>query len=300
MDSFVGEIAALLSAALFSVTSICYTLAGRKINSITTIAMSLPISWLLLVGIHRVTLGEFFPGGASLERWFYLGVSGLLAFVVASYFMLDAYQRVGPRLTMLVMSFAPVLGAVLAWLFLGQTLPSNALLGIAVVIFGIVWVVAERGKPKADMLKQDARRGLLYAVLATLAQGAAFMFASKGVAGGFPPVSATLIRISAGIVALWVFVAFQGRIKSTAGIFNHDRRMLLLLTSAALSGPVAAGSLLLLSFQYISVGVSTTLSHTTAIMLIPIGYFVFKERITPRAVIGTIVTVIGIAILFVA
>jgi hypothetical protein len=42
--------------------------------------------------------------------------------------MLDAYQHVGPRLTMLVMSFAPVLGAVLAWLFLGQTLPPNALL----------------------------------------------------------------------------------------------------------------------------------------------------------------------------
>jgi drug/metabolite transporter (DMT)-like permease len=61
---------------------------------------------------------------------------------------------------------------------------------------------------------------------------------------------------------------------------------------------VIAGSLLLLSFQFIPVGVSTTLSHTTSIMLIPIGYFVFKERITLRAIIGTFVTIIGIAILF--
>jgi drug/metabolite transporter (DMT)-like permease len=32
--------------------------------------------------------------------------------------------------------------------------------------------------------------------------------------------------------------------------------------------------------------------------LIPIGYFIFKEQITLRAIIGTIVTIIGIAILF--
>jgi drug/metabolite transporter (DMT)-like permease len=54
----------------------------------------------------------------------------------------------------------------------------------------------------------------------------------------------------------------------------------------------------MLSFQVVPVGVSTTLSHTTSIILIPIGYFVFRERITPRAIIGTIITVIGIAILF--
>ena len=177
-------------------------------------------------------------------------------------------------------------------------MPPNSIIGIAVVILGIVWVVAERGKARTDDREMNIRRGVTYACLGTIAQGTAFVLASQGVAGGFPPVSATLIRITAGIIALWVFIAIQRNIKSTAMIFRKDRGLFLQLAGAALSGPVIAGSLLLLSFQFIPVGVSTTLSHTTSIMLIPIGYFVFKERITLRAIIGTIVTIIGIAFLF--
>jgi drug/metabolite transporter (DMT)-like permease len=298
VDVFIGQIAALGAAAGFSVTSVCYTFAGRKINAVTSIAMSLPIAWLMMIGIHQVTLGALFPTQATVDRWFFLSASGILAFVISSYFMLNAYQYIGPRLTMLIASFAPVLGALLAWVFLGQTLPPNATIGILVVMLGIVCVVAERSRKRPQFVEMDVRRGVLYATLGTLAQATAFVFSSRGVSGGFPPFSATLIRITAGIVALWIFIAFQGKVRATAAIFQYDSRLFLQLAGAALTGPVLAGSLLLLSFQFVPVGVSTTLSHTTAIMLIPIGYLVFKERITLRAVIGTLVTITGIAILF--
>jgi drug/metabolite transporter (DMT)-like permease len=199
---------------------------------------------------------------------------------------------------MLIATFAPVLGALLAWVFLGQVLPPDAIIGILVVILGMVWVVAERGNIRTDTLERDTRRGVVQASLGTLSQATAFVFASQGVTGGFPPISATLIRITAGMVALWIFIAFQRKVKGTVSVVQSDRRLLLLLTAAALSGPVIAGSLLLLSLQYVPVGVSTTLSHVTAIILIPIGYVVFKERITLRAVVGTVVTIIGIGILF--
>jgi drug/metabolite transporter (DMT)-like permease len=145
----------------------------------------------------------------------------------------------------------------------------------------------------------DKRRGIINATLGTVAQGVAFVFASQGVSGSFPPVSAAFIRVFAGLIALWLFIAFQHKLKETATIFNHDLKLFLQLAGAAISGPVIAGSLLLLSFQFIPVGVSTTLSHTTAIMLIPISYFVFKERITVRAILGTIITITGVAILFI-
>lgn len=299
MTALIGEVAALLAAVAFSATSVCYTVAGRRIDAVTSIAMSLPLSWLLMLGIHQATLGTPFPFGVALDRWFFLSASGLLAFVVSQFFMLRAYQHIGPRLTMLVASFAPVLGALLAWLFLGQTLPPNATLGILVVIVGIVWVVVDRGKGRTAHLERDIRRGVIFASLGTLAQATAFVFSSQGVAGDFPPFSATLIRITAGIVALWVLIAVQGRLRVTATVFNGDGRLFALLAGAALSGPVIAGSLLLLSFQHAPVGVATTLSHTTAIILIPVGYYLFKERITLQAVVGTFVTIIGIGILFI-
>ena len=299
MDSFIGEVAALFAAFCFSITSVCYTLAGRKINAITSLAMSLPISWLIIVGIHRLALGEWFPVNASLDRWVFLSLSGILAFVISSFFILNAYQHIGPRLTMLIASFAPVLGALLAFLFLGQTLPPNATLGIFVVIIGIIWTVSSRNRSASPVADEQRWRGVIFACLGTLAQATAFIFSSQGVSGGFPPFSATLIRITAGIITLWVFIAIQRRIRSTVTVFKGDSRLFWLLVGAAISGPVIAGSSLLLSFQFAPVGVSTTLSHTTAIMLIPISAIVFRERIGLSAIAGTLVTFIGIVLLFI-
>lgn len=114
MDTYFGEIAALTAALSFSLTSVFFTLAGRKIDVITSLATSLPISLLILLPIHWLTEGEFFPVSAGLDRWLSLATSGILAFVVSSFFVLHAYQTLGPRLTMLIASIAPVLGAILA------------------------------------------------------------------------------------------------------------------------------------------------------------------------------------------
>lgn len=299
MDAFVGEIVALLAAFSFSMTSLFYTLAGRKVNAVISLATSLPISAGVMVLVHQVALGKPFPLDASLERWVYLGASGILAFVISSYFMLTAYQDIGPRLTMLIASFAPVLGALLAWVFLHQALPTHAVLGITVVMVGIVSVVADRSPQQSAGLSVNMRRGVLFACLGTLAQSSAFVFSSLGVADGFPPFSATLIRLTAGMVTLWVVVALQGNIRLTLTIFQDDRRTLLLIVGAAVSGAVIAGSLLLLALQNVTVGVATTLSHTTAIMLIPMSYIVLGEKITIRAVVGTLVAIVGIGILFI-
>ena len=73
---------------------------------------------------------------------------------------------------------------------------------------------------------------------------------------------------------------------------------MLYIVIAAISGPVIGASLMLLSLQFTSVGVSSTLTNTTPIILIPIGYFVFKEKITVRAIFGTMIAIAGIAVLF--
>lgn len=298
MSSTIGEIAALAAAAGFGVTSICYTFAGRKIDAVTSIATSLPMAWIMLAVLHRFTLGGVFPSDVSPGRWFLLGTSGILAFVVSSYFMLNAYQCIGPRLTTLISTFTPVLSAMLAWGFLGQTLPPNAALGIATVILGIAWVVAERGNGQGTGAAPDVRRGVTYASLGTVAQAVAFVFAAQGISGGFAPLSASLIRLTAGIVALWALIAWRRTVRSTAAVFSHDRPLFLLLAAAALTGPVLSALLVLFSFQFIPVGVATTLSHTTAIVLIPVGHFVFREQISARAILGTVVTIAGIALLF--
>lgn len=295
----IGGIAALLAALSISITAVCYAMAGRKTHSsIASMALSLPLAWALLVGLHLLMRGAWFPPQLSLQRAFYLGASGVLAFVVASYFMLNAFQAIGPRLASVILSFTPVLVAVFAWVFLGEALPAHSAIGIVVVIAGIVTVVAERGNGGTLAARRDARRGVILACLATLIQAIAFIFAAQGLAGGFPPISATLTRITAATATIWLLLLAQNKARSTLSIIRGDWPLLRLLTGAALSGPVISGLLLLFSFQFVPVGVSTTLSHTTSIMLIPISYCLFHERITLRAIIGTFISVAGIGLLF--
>lgn len=299
MDAFIGEIAALGAALAFSFTSTFFTLAGRKFGAISSLAFSLPISGVILICLHTIIVGEVFPFSAGLDRWFYLGVSSVAGFVVSSILLLRAFQYIGPRLALLVGSFAPVLGAILAWIFLGQELPPNAILGIALVIGGIVWVVSEGGgKAKVDELNADYRKGLMFAFGAALGQAVAFVFSSQGVSGDFPAMSASLMRTSIGAVTIWAVIVSQGGVRRNVNLMLTERRSMLFILVAAVSGPVIGASLVLMSLQYTSVGVSSTLANTTPIILIPIGYFVFKEKITMRAIVGTVIAIAGIAVLF--
>lgn len=301
MENFIGELAALGAALAFGVTSTCFTLAGRKIGATSSLAFSLPISMMILIVLHILIVGDIFPLSAGLDRWFYLTVSGIFGFVLSSVVILRAFQYIGPRLTLLVASFAPILGAIIAWIFLGQELPSNAIIGIALVLTGIIWVVTEGDndeKRKVDDNNLDYRKGLLFAVGGAVGQAISFVFSSEGVAGDFPAMSASLMRTFVAVVTLWVFIASQGNIQRNLKLIRSEMYSMRFIMVAAVSGPVIGASLVLVSLQFTSVGVSSTLANTTPIILIPIGYFVFKERITLRAIIGTVIAIAGIAILF--
>lgn len=298
MENFTGELAALGAALSFSFASTFFTLAGRKIGAISTLALSMPISCLILIGVHLVTLGEVFPVSASIDRWFYLGGSSVVGFVVSSIFLLRAFQDIGPRLTLLIGSLAPIVGAILAWIFLDQALPTNSVVGISLVIVGIIWVVSEGGKQKVEGINPNYRRGLLFALAGAFGQAISFVLMSQGVAGDFPAMSASVMRTFVASVTLWLLLGAQGNLRSSLRLIHTESRSMILLSLGAIIGPAVGSSFVLLSLQYTSVGVSSTLTGTSPIMLIPIGYVVFKERITLRAVIGTVVAMIGIAILF--
>jgi drug/metabolite transporter (DMT)-like permease len=55
----------------------------------------------------------------------------------------------------------------------------------------------------------------------------------------------------------------------------------------------------LVSVQNTNLGVSSTLASLMPIFLIPISYFVYGERITKQAIVGTFVAFVGVVLLFV-
>ena len=298
MENFIGEITALAAAFSFSLASTTYTLAGRKFGASMSMALSLLVSLVFLLPIHLALYGEIFPLAAPPQRWLLLGMSSLAGFAISASLFLRAFQYIGPWLSMLVASTSPIYAAFMAWLFLGQGLPPYTFIGIVLVIGGVFWVVSEGVVGAFGGNQNQYHKGLATAFGAALAQGASFVLMSEGVAGDYPAMSASVIRMVVGLALLCVFIGLRGKLRSNLSLVSTEPRALAFVALASLAGPAVGTTLVLVSLQFTSVGISSTLTGTTPIFLIPRSFVVFGERITVRACVGTIVAVAGVALLF--
>jgi drug/metabolite transporter (DMT)-like permease len=81
-------------------------------------------------------------------------------------------------------------------------------------------------------------------------------------------------------------------------MLNVNRRSMLFLTVGVVAGPFLGVSLSLFAVQQTAVGVASTLMALTPVFLLPISYTVFNERFGWGAIAGTVVTIFGVALLF--
>jgi len=71
------------------------------------------------------------------------------------------------------------------------------------------------------------------------------------------------------------------------------------ITLGSLFGPFLGVSFSLLAIQYTTTGVASTITSIVPVLIIPLSILVLKEKITPKEIIGAIISVIGVSVLFV-
>jgi drug/metabolite transporter (DMT)-like permease len=116
--------------------------------------------------------------------------------------------------------------------------------------------------------------------------------------GNLSPISANVIRMLAAVIALWLITFMQREAGKTIQTLKENPSALQLLALAALIGPVIGVSLSLLAVQNTAVGIASVLTSLSPIFMLPISHFYFKEHLGWQAVAGTILAMIGVAILF--
>jgi drug/metabolite transporter (DMT)-like permease len=296
-----GELAALATSVLFSATSTQLTLAGRQVGSMVVNRLRLLLATLFLTGAHFL-LKLPLPWLAGGQRWFWLSLSGIVGLVLGDALLFEAFIRIGPRLAMLMMSLAPILSTLLAWLFLGERLSLLQLVAIFVTVFGIAWVVQDRnGQASAEGAARGlAFSGLLFGVGAAAGQAVGLVLAKEGLAGDFPALSGTFMRMLAAATVLWAFTLFRRQAGDTLQKLSSRPRAALWILGGSFTGPFLGVTLSLVAVQRTEVGIASTLMALPPVFLLPVGYFVFKERFGWPAVLGTLVALAGVGMLFLA
>jgi drug/metabolite transporter (DMT)-like permease len=111
------------------------------------------------------------------------------------------------------------------------------------------------------------------------------------------PFSANFYRCVAGIIGFTLLMYMrQGMAPLREAM--HDRKGLTVATATTIFGPFVGVGFSLMAVQYTAAGIASTLMATTPIIIILPSYWLFKEQITWRAVVGAVVSVVGVSLFF--
>ncbi len=294
----IGEIAGLLTSLFWAINAVVVTKAGQKVGSSWIINRTRVVFALLyLVVLNLILYHQALPIQAGTQRWTWLSLSGVIGLAVGDAFLFQAYLMIGARLGTLLLSLSTIFGALEAWIFFGESLSLMEIVGIALTLGGIMWVILESGNTKHQPLRPSGV-GVLCGVLAAIGQATGLVFSKQGMTENFSPISGNVIRMCAAVIVLWLITFMQGEAGRTIQTLKENPSGLQLLALAALLGPVIGVSLSLLAVQNIAVGVASVLTSLSPIFMLPISHFYSKEHLGWQAIAGTILATIGVAILF--
>ena len=291
LASVLGQLAALTAAAFWAVASILYHRAGAHFSALQMNLIKGAIASPLLFGMSAL-LGA--PLVFSAGLWL-LALSGVIGITVGDSCHFAALRRLGPWHAMLLEYLAPPLAAFMAWLFLNDGLSGIEIIGAFVTLLGVLLVVTERAPNQQPSLSIS---GLLFGCGAALCQATGLVMAFSVLQNDvIDPLSAAFIRLAAGSILLALIVGISQR-HAFQAIFRQCRAINPLpLLGAIFFGTFLAIWLQQLSIAHINPGLTQTLLSTAPLFLIPIS-LLKKQKITVRSLFGALVSLGGIAILF--
>jgi drug/metabolite transporter (DMT)-like permease len=290
-----GELSAFCAAVLWSFSSLVFTSAAQRLGSLMLNITRMALASVFLI-ITLAIIGEsHLP---SLSQIFWLSVSGFVGLVLGDTFLFKAYTILGPRVSSLVMASNPAMAAILAFMFFGESIAPLGILGMALTLGGISLVVGE--KKAQDQSKFTINKmGIIYAIGAALGQASGLIFAKIALAEApIHPLSATLIRIFTSVLMLIPIMLVLKKMKNPVKIFAEDKKSLGLVFIGSIIGPYLGIALSFIAISYAKVGIASSLMSTTPLLILPLAKFVYKEKISRRAIVGAFIGVAGVIVLF--
>ena len=302
IQHYFGEIAGILTAVFWTVTSMAFESAGKKVGSLSVNLIRLIIAFFFIGFYSWVVRGFFFPSDATLFQWQWLALSGLVGFVIGDLLLFQALVVIGARVSMLVMALAPPFAALIGWLLLGEVLSSTNLLGMIITLTGIVIVILKREKSEENgavvrKIKSNySIQGILLALGGAIGQGAGLVLSKKGM-GDYDAFSASQIRVLTGIIGFIFILTFMKRWPRFRAAIQNGAAMKR-ITLGAFFGPFLGVSFSLLAVQHTQAGIAATLMSITPVLIIFPSVVLFNEKINWKEIVGAIITVGGVALFF--
>jgi drug/metabolite transporter (DMT)-like permease len=301
-----GLIAATTAAMFWAVSVVLYRRVGRVMPPVMLNMSKGLIAVVLLSGVLAVDWFAFGnePWSMSWGKLGLMALSGVIGIGLGDTLFFAGLNRMGARRMLLLFTINPVITVLIAWALMDEPLTALQVLGIALTCGGVAWVIAERNSGRSD--GHVDLLGIVYGLGAATCQASGYLLSRHILLpGGMTPAASAWLRLLAGSLILIAFLPMDRWLKHSGGQSHHHpanpskTQARVMFFVALLLGTVMGIWLMQISAKHADkAGVAATLLSTSPLFVLPI-VALLGERISPRAVLGALITIAGVAMLFV-
>lgn len=308
---YLGEILSLVVAVSWTATALFADIASHRIGALSLNLIRMALSLIFLAALLLVFTGSPFPLHAGAAAWFWLALSGIVGYVFGDYCLFNSYVIFGSKYGQLFMTLAPPVAGIAGWLMLGETMHWQSWLAMMVTVTGIgITILAKKDGSNALTVKLPLK-GILFGIGAGIGQGVGLVLSKIGLEcyeASIPsdaptaittlmPFSGTFIRAIFGLIGFFMMLLVQRSLGKVVDAF-HDGKAMTFAGLTTFFGPFLGVSLSLMAVQYAKAGIASTLMALTPVLILLPYSLIYRQRLSVKEVVGTLVTVGGVALFF--
>ena len=282
-----GEIASLAASLAWGFATVWFTLALKKGGKASDAVFFKNFFGALLLGFVAFFLGSTHGGGSlGSGNLPWLLASGFIGLALGDLFYFTALAHIGVGRTLILTQVTPVATAILAWIFLNQTLTAQQWIGAFLVVFG--GILSESRRPSRTA---GDKLGFIAAIGCIVVFSVGNVLTHHGMTDT-GMVTAAAWRLGSGAVGvlLIAFLRKNGWKMLKSSVQPHTRRLFLLPSAF---GTWLGLTLLMGGFKYAKQGVAASLVATTPLISIPLAVIFLKEKPGWRGWVGALFVLLG-------
>jgi drug/metabolite transporter (DMT)-like permease len=304
---YLGELISIGVAFSWTATALLSEFGSKRMGNLVLNVLRMMLALLFALVMFWVVTGSPLPLSGSMEAYGWMLLSGLVGYVIGDYCLFQCYIIIGSRFGQLFMTLAPLAAAFTAWISLGEQMTAMSILAMLVTLAGIAISVLGRGEHHRVSLKLPLN-GVLFAIGAAVCQGVGLVLSKIGMnyyeasmdgqqAAWLLPFSANFFRCIAGLIGFTLLLYFKEGLRPLREALQ-DKVDMTTASTTTIFGPFVGVGFSLMAVQYTGAGIASTLMALTPIIIILPSYWLFRQPITLKGVLGALISVVGVSLFF--
>lgn len=239
-----------------------------------------------------------------MQSWIWLGLSGVVGLSIGDLFGFTSLRILGARRQSVIGTLAPAAAAGAALFLLDEHISLIDITGITITLLGVI-VATYSPEEQHDVALEGYgtfTAGVLLAVGGAVCQGVGLVLAKKGMMSAdnqplIAPFHATFVRMCIGFAATYLLdiIRRARHIPLRQAFAESSSRNAMFL--GVVSGPVIGVTLSLLAAQKLPAAIAQTIFSLVPFVVMIIARLVYREPLRMRAVVGAVISVVGVLIL---